>query len=82
MKRRQFITTAAYGVGAAWLGSKMTGRALAIPPLTQKFTAADTVVLGSTGIRTRSLPWVREQSEWAIIPTRLRSGSKACLIFF
>src|SRR3954470_10128501 len=55
MKRREFFTTAAYGVGAAWLGSKMTGRALAIPPLNQKFSASDTVVLGSTGIRTSRL---------------------------
>src|SRR5256886_8891692 len=55
MKRRQFITTAGFGVGAAWLGCKMTGRALAIPPLTQKFSASDTVVLGSTGIRTSRL---------------------------
>ena len=55
MKRREFITTAGYGVGAAWLGSKMTGRALAIPPLTQTFSASDTVVLGSTGIRTSRL---------------------------
>src|SRR5436309_1888038 len=55
MKRREFFTTAAYGVGAAWLGSKMTGRALAIPPLKQKFSASDTVVLGSTGIRTSRL---------------------------
>jgi len=55
MKRREFITTAGYGVGAAWLGSKMTSRALAIPPLTQKFSASDTVVLGSTGIRTSRL---------------------------
>lgn len=55
MKRRQFITTAACGVGAAWLGSKMTGRALALPPLTQRFSASDTVVLGSTGIHTSRL---------------------------
>src|SRR4029077_4846346 len=52
MKRREFITTAAYGVGAAWLGSKMTGRALAIPPLTQKISASDMVGLGMRGIRT------------------------------
>src|SRR6266498_1451905 len=55
MKRRQFLTTAAYGVGAAWLGSKMTGRALAMPELTKKFSAADTVVLGNTGIHTSRL---------------------------
>jgi aryl-alcohol dehydrogenase-like predicted oxidoreductase len=59
MKRREFITTTAAGVGAAWLGTKwfgsQTNRVLAMPPLTQKFTAADTVVLGSTGIRTSRL---------------------------
>src|SRR5881296_3121373 len=55
MKRREFFTTAAYGVGAAWLGSKMTGRALAMPELTKKFSAADTVVLGNTGIHTSRL---------------------------
>jgi len=55
MKRREFITTAAFGMGAAWLGTKMTHRALAIPALTQKFSASDTVVLGSTGIRTSRL---------------------------
>jgi 1-deoxyxylulose-5-phosphate synthase len=60
MKRREFITTTAAGVGAAWLGSKWLGstttsRVLAMPPLTQKFAAADTVVLGSTGIRTSRL---------------------------
>jgi len=55
MKRRQFFTTAACGVGAAWLGSKMTGRALAMPELTKKFSAADTVVLGNTGIHTSRL---------------------------
>lgn len=55
MKRREFLTTAAYGVGAAWLGSKITGRAAALPQLTKKFSAADTVVLGNTGIRTSRL---------------------------
>jgi aryl-alcohol dehydrogenase-like predicted oxidoreductase len=55
MKRRDFITTAAYGAGAAWFGSKMTRHAFAVPALTQKFSASDTVVLGSTGIRTSRL---------------------------
>ena len=41
MKRRQFLTTAAYGVGAAWLGSNFTRRAWAIPELSKKFSAAD-----------------------------------------
>ena len=55
MRRRQFLTTAAYGVGAAWLGSNYTRRAWAIPELNKKFSAADTVTLGSTGIRTSRL---------------------------
>lgn len=55
MKRREFLTTAAYGVGAAWLGSKVTRRAWAIPELTKKFTASDTVTLGGTGIKTSRL---------------------------
>src|SRR5437868_8970895 len=55
MKRREFITTAAYGVGAAWLGSRFVNAAIAVPPLTQKLSAADTVTLGSHGTRTSRL---------------------------
>jgi 1-deoxyxylulose-5-phosphate synthase len=59
MKRREFITTTAAGVGATWLGTRWVGsgiaRVLAAPTLTQKFAASDTVVLGSTGIRTSRL---------------------------
>src|SRR5947209_8272801 len=59
MKRREFISTTAAGLGAAWLGTRWLGsgvaRVLAMPPLTQKFAASDTVVLGSTGIRTSRL---------------------------
>ena len=59
MKRRDFITTAACGLGAMWLGSKWLGagaRALPpLPPLLRKFSAADTVVLGKTGIHTSRL---------------------------
>src|SRR6185312_5570091 len=55
MRRREFLTTASYGVGAAWLESKLTRRAWAIPELTKKFTASDTVTLGSTGIKTSRL---------------------------
>jgi 1-deoxyxylulose-5-phosphate synthase len=55
MKRRDFITTTACGIGGAWLGAKMPGRAFAAPVLTRKFSASDTVVLGSTGIRTSRL---------------------------
>src|SRR5438093_1327852 len=55
MKRREFLTTTAYGVGAAWLGSNLTSRVWAIPDLTKKFSASDTVTLGSTGIKTSRL---------------------------
>jgi aryl-alcohol dehydrogenase-like predicted oxidoreductase len=53
MKRREFIVGAAYGVGAAWLGSKEFVRAA--PGLPRKFSASDTVVLGKTGISTSRL---------------------------
>ena len=55
MKRRDFLSSAAYGIGAVWLGTKVTTRAFALPELTRKFTAADTVVLGNTGIHTSRL---------------------------
>jgi len=55
MKRREFLTSAAYGMSAAWLGTKMNATAFAMPQLTRKFAASDTVVLGSTGIHTSRL---------------------------
>lgn len=60
MKRRDFMLGTATAVGAAWLGSKGLAmhrlRAIpAMPPLPQKFTAADTVTLGKTGIKTSRL---------------------------
>jgi 1-deoxyxylulose-5-phosphate synthase len=55
MERRDFLTTAAYGVGAAWLGSNLTRRVWAMPELGKKFSAADTITLGSTGIKTSRL---------------------------
>jgi aryl-alcohol dehydrogenase-like predicted oxidoreductase len=51
MKRREFITKTAYGLGSAWLSSKSFG--LAYSP--SKFSATDTVVLGNTGIRASRL---------------------------
>jgi len=43
-------------VGAAWIGSRGLARAMsAVPALPRKFTAADTVVLGKTGIKTSRL---------------------------
>ena len=56
MRRRDFILHSAYGLGAAWLGSRaLTGQALALPTLSQKFAASDTVTLGKTGIKTSRL---------------------------
>ena len=53
MKRREFIIGTAYGVGAAWLATNRNARALASLP--RKFSAADTAVLGKTGIKTSRL---------------------------
>src|SRR6266478_10016420 len=56
MKRREFIIGATCGVGAAWIGSRgWTASARALPALPRKFTAADTVTLGKTGITTSRL---------------------------
>ncbi len=55
MKRREFLKNASYGVGAAYLGSRLTGRLWALPDLGKKFSAADTITLGSTGIKTSRL---------------------------
>ena len=55
MKRREFITRAATGVGALWLGSRgLSGAALLDAPA-KTFSAADTVTLGRTGIQTSRL---------------------------
>jgi aryl-alcohol dehydrogenase-like predicted oxidoreductase len=56
MKRRDFVRQAAFGIGAAWIGIRpFLGRALALPELSRKFSAADTVTLGKTGIQTSRL---------------------------
>jgi 1-deoxyxylulose-5-phosphate synthase len=71
MRRRDFIRSTSYGFGAAWLGADALTRATlgysasARPtveraaflstPLPRKFTAADTVTLGNTGIKTSRL---------------------------
>ena len=55
MQRREFISKAAYGLATTWLSPKLRRRLLDLPPLPQKFSASDTVVLGSTGIRTSRL---------------------------
>src|SRR5437879_13453723 len=56
MERREFIIGATCGVGAAWLGSRYFATAArALPALPHKFSAADTVTLGKTGITTSRL---------------------------
>jgi aryl-alcohol dehydrogenase-like predicted oxidoreductase len=55
MLRREFLIRSATGVGAAWLSSKTILDAIAVQTLPAKFTASDTVTLGSTGIKTSRL---------------------------
>lgn len=53
MKRREFLGKTAFGLGAAWLGSKMIPTLATAAP--GKFSATDVVTLGRTGIRTTRL---------------------------
>jgi aryl-alcohol dehydrogenase-like predicted oxidoreductase len=55
MRRREFLVRSATAAGAVWLSSKSILKALAGQTLPQKFSAADTVTLGSTGIKTSRL---------------------------
>jgi aryl-alcohol dehydrogenase-like predicted oxidoreductase len=55
MHRREFLIRSASGVGAAWLSSKAIFTSLANTTLPAKFSASDTVTLGSTGIKTSRL---------------------------
>jgi 1-deoxyxylulose-5-phosphate synthase len=55
MHRREFLIRSATGVGAAWLSSKAILDAIAAQSLPTKFAASDTVILGSTGIKTSRL---------------------------
>jgi 1-deoxyxylulose-5-phosphate synthase len=55
MRRRDFLIRSATATGAAWLSSKSIFAALANTTLSTKFSAADTVTLGSTGIKTSRL---------------------------
>ncbi len=56
VKRREFLVRTAYGAGAAWLSQNAwAARAMGMANLPQKFSATDTVTLGSTGIRTSRL---------------------------
>ncbi|HEX6824621.1 MAG TPA: aldo/keto reductase [Candidatus Sulfotelmatobacter sp.] len=55
MRRREFLVRTATAAGAAWLSSKSIFKSLAEQTLGQKFSASDTVTLGSTGIKTSRL---------------------------
>ena len=55
MRRREFLIRSASGLGAAWLSSTSILNALATQTLPAKFSASDTVLLGSTGIQTSRL---------------------------
>jgi 1-deoxyxylulose-5-phosphate synthase len=55
MHRREFLVRTATAAGAAWLSSKSILSALADQTLGKKFSASDTVTLGSTGIKTSRL---------------------------
>ena len=55
MRRREFLVRSASCLGAAWLSSKSILNAIAEQQLSAKFSASDTVTLGTTGIRTSRL---------------------------
>ena len=61
MNRRHFLLAGSAGIAGAWLGRTWIGSHTlastfaAPPPLAQKVAASDTIVLGSTGIRTSRL---------------------------
>lgn len=55
MKRREFLINASWGLAGAWAAAKTLPASLTAPALPRKFSAADTVVLGNTGIRTSRL---------------------------
>jgi 1-deoxyxylulose-5-phosphate synthase len=56
MKRREFILRTAQLTGATWLASHgLSTWTQALPDLPRKFSATDTVTLGSTGIHTSRL---------------------------
>jgi aryl-alcohol dehydrogenase-like predicted oxidoreductase len=54
MNRREFLKRTAVATGAGVLGAKSLA-ALVTTPLSQKFSASDTVTLGKTGIKTSRL---------------------------
>jgi 1-deoxyxylulose-5-phosphate synthase len=55
MRRREFLIRTATATGIAWLSRHSILNAIAAQPLSTKFSANDTVTLGSTGIKTSRL---------------------------
>src|SRR5262245_47426281 len=56
MRRRSFLHYSARGIAAATLSSHaLAKRLLALPSISQKFSASDAVALGKTGIQTSRL---------------------------
>jgi aryl-alcohol dehydrogenase-like predicted oxidoreductase len=55
MHRREFLVSSAAGLGAAWLSRKKLLAGIADQNPLGKFSATDTVTLGSTGIKTSRL---------------------------
>src|SRR6202165_1146808 len=56
MKRREFIHRTACAAGAAWVHpAAFARRPFALPALSRRFAASDTVTLGKTGIQTSRL---------------------------
>src|SRR6202795_4250294 len=56
MKRREFIHRTACAAGATWIHmAALARRPFALTALSQKFSAADTVTIGKTGIQTSRL---------------------------
>jgi aryl-alcohol dehydrogenase-like predicted oxidoreductase len=55
MHRREFLIRSTTAAGAVWLSSKSILNAIAERTLSAKFSASDTVTLGSTGIKTSRL---------------------------
>ncbi|HUL35199.1 MAG TPA: aldo/keto reductase [Candidatus Eisenbacteria bacterium] len=54
--RREFLRDAAMASAGAWLApTTLAARLSALPPVAQKFSGADTITLGQTGIKTSRL---------------------------
>jgi hypothetical protein len=61
MHRREFLVSSAAGLGAAWLSRKKLLAGIADQNPLGKFSATDTVTLGSTGIKTSRLDCTRRE---------------------